>query len=165
MRPKNREPAGPGEESVWDYPRPPRLEPVPHRLLVRVKNEAIADTKQGYRVLETSHPPTYYIPPSDVRIDLLERDQRTSLCEWKGQAVYWDIVTADQRVKRAAWSYPDPNAYFRTIVDFFSFYVSHAVVCSVDGETVTPQQGSFYGGWITSRIRGPFKGASGTWGW
>ena len=156
---------GPGQESVWDYPRPPRLEKVGERLRVTLAGETIAETQRGYRVLETSHPPVYYFPPSDVRRELLVPADGRSFCEYKGMAQYWDICLKDVRAVRAAWSYPDPTAAFRALTDFLAFYASRVEGCWVGDERVQAQAGDFYGGWITSRITGPFKGAPGTRGW
>ena len=156
---------GPGQESVWDYPRPPALEPVPERLRVMFAGQIIADTQSGYRMLETSHPPVYYLPPADVMTDALEAAAGTSFCEFKGRAKYWSIVVDDSRSERAAWSYPDPVADYRAIKDYFAFYAPRVDECWVGDERVTPQEGDFYGGWVTSKIVGPFKGGSGTIGW
>lgn len=166
MRPRNRriEP-GPGQESVWDYPRPPRLEPVVDRLRVFFAGETIADTTSGLRVLETSHPPVYYIPPEDVRREFLIPAAGRSFCEFKGVARYWSLEVAGRRSEQAAWSYPEPTDRFAAIRDFLAFYASRVDECRVGDEIVTPQSGDFYGGWITSAIVGPFKGAPDTWGW
>lgn len=152
-------------ESVWDYPRPPRLERASKRLRVVFAGTTIADTTGGFRVLETSGPPTYYIPPTDVRLDLLEPATDRSLCEWKGTAHYWTIALGGRRAERAAWSYPSPTPPYRAITDCLSFYAGRVDGCFVDDEQVRPQEGDFYGGWITSNIRGPFKGGPGTQGW
>lgn len=155
---------GAGQESVWSYPRPPRLEPVSERLVVRVGPLVIADTTGGYRVLETSHPPGYYLPPGDCDFDRLEKAAGSSFCEWKGTAAYWDVVLDGQVLARAAWSYPHPTGPFEAIRDHLAFYPT-VLECSVDGERATPQPGGFYGGWITSNVVGPFKGSPGTSGW
>lgn len=155
-----------GQESVWDYPRPPRLEKTNRHLRVIVSGQVIAETNNAYRILETSHPPTYYVPPADVRTEFLQqRPKDSSMCEFKGQAVYWDIVIEDSKKQAAAWSYPQPRANFAAIKDYFCFYASRVDACFVDGEEVQAQQGDFYGGWITKDIVGPFKGGAGTWGW
>lgn len=156
---------GPGQESVWDYPRPPRLEPVTERLRVIFAGETIADTTQGYRVLETSHPPVYYIPLTDIRQDLVEQFSGQSYCEFKGMAEYWSINVGGKISRKAAWSYPDPTPAFRAITDHLAFYASRADSCWVGDEQVQAQEGDFYGGWITSKVVGPFKGGAGTWGW
>lgn len=155
-----------GQESVWDYPRPPRLERTNRHLKVVVDGQVIAETSNAYRMLETSHPPTYYFPPEDVRTDLLlKRLNNSSFCEFKGRAVYWDIVTENAEKQAAAWSYPQPSGTYEAIKDYLSFYASRVDACYVDGEKVQAQQGDFYGGWITADIVGPFKGGAGTWGW
>jgi uncharacterized protein (DUF427 family) len=158
------EPA-PGQESVWDYPRPPRLEPVPERLRVIHGGQIIADTTRGLRVLETSHPPGYYIPPEDCAEDLLQRAAHRSFCEFKGEATYWDIAIEGHVSPTAAWSYPSPTANFAALKDFRAFYAARVDQCFVDDEQVIAQDGDFYGGWITSKIVGPFKGPPGTRFW
>ena len=159
------DPTAPGEESVWDYPRPPRLERVLARVVVEFGGRIVADTGAAWRVLETSHPPSYYLPQADVDMSLLEPAGRGSICEWKGAARYWSVVAGEQRAERVAWSYPDPTVDFRAIRDHLAFYAGPMDRCTVDGEVVTPQPGGFYGGWITRRIKGPFKGGPGTMGW
>ena len=154
-----------GRESVWDYPRPPRLERVKDRLRVVLDGEVLAETEQGWRVLETSHPPTYYFPPTAVRRDLLVPAPGRTLCEFKGPAHYWTAETGGRRVERVAWSYPDPWGRFRPITDHFAFYASRVDACWVGDDPVHPQEGDFYGGWITDRVAGPFKGAPGTRFW
>jgi len=156
---------GPGQESVWDYPRPPRLESVSERLRVIFAGETIAETTRGYRVLETSHPPVYYIPLDDIRQDLIEQSSGQSYCEFKGMAEYWSINVNGNVSRKAAWSYPNPTPPFREIADYLAFYASRVDSCWVGDEEVQAQEGDFYGGWITSRVVGPFKGAAGTWGW
>ncbi len=163
-RPKRIEP-GPGQESVWDYPRPPCLEAVSERLKVIVADTVVAETTRGFRVLETSHPPVFYLPPDDVRMDLLEPVPGRSWCEFKGEAQYWTISVDDRRSERAAWSYPRPTAAFTEIRDFLAFYATLVDDCFVGEERVQPQEGDFYGGWITNKVVGPFKGAPGTRGW
>lgn len=156
---------GPDQESVWDYPRPPRLEPVAERLRVVFAGETIAETTHGFRVLETSHPPVYYIPPGDVRRDLLIPAAVRSFCEFKGVAEYWSIQAKGALAEKAGWSYPDPTSHFLPIKDHLAFYASRVDDCWVGEERVEPQAGDFYGGWITSRVVGPFKGPPGTRGW
>ena len=156
---------GPGQESVWDYPRPPRLEPTPKHIHVIFEGETVASTRRALRVLETSHPPVYYIPPEDVRMELLTRTTRHSFCEFKGGAVYWALRAGERVVENAAWSYPDPTPAYRALAGYLAFYASRVDVCYVDGERVRAQEGDFYGGWITSDIVGPFKGGPGTTGW
>lgn len=155
----------PGQESVWDYPRPPRVEPVAERLRVVFAGLTVADTTRGLRVLETSHPPTYYLPAADVRTDLLRPAPGRSLCEFKGQAAYWTLEADGRRSEAAAWSYPDPWPAYRQLEDHFCFYASRVDACFVGDERVQAQAGDFYGGWITGRVVGPFKGAAGTMGW
>jgi len=163
---KKRIPPGPGQESVWDYPRPPRLEAFTKHIRIIHGETILADTNRAYRVLETSHPPVYYLPPADVRMDLLQRHSgKSSFCEFKGQAVYWDIIRSGHSVAQAAWSYPSPNQTFSPLQDYLAFYPSKVDACYVADERVQAQEGDFYGGWITSNIVGPFKGGSGTWGW
>ena len=164
MRAKRIEP-GPGQESVWDYPRPPRLEASERRIEVVFNGETIADTWRAVRVLETSHPPVYYIPPADVRLDLLAASPGRSFCEWKGAAIYHTIAVEGREAPDAAWSYPDPTTAFRSIAGYLAFYPSRVDACLVDGERVQAQPGDFYGGWITAEIVGPFKGDPGTGGW
>ncbi|CAN5796540.1 DUF427 domain-containing protein [soil metagenome] len=154
-----------GQESVWDYPRPPRLENVDKRIKVVFGGVTIAYTTRAIRVLETSHPPVYYFPPEDVRTEHLAPVEGTTFCEWKGRAQYWDLETDERTENRAAWSYPDPTPSFESLKNYLTFYPSKMDTCWVDGEKVQAQEGGFYGGWITADIVGPFKGASGTGGW
>jgi uncharacterized protein (DUF427 family) len=162
--PKRAEPLA-GQESVWDYPRPPRLEKVAERLRVIFNGQAIADTTSGYRVLETSHPPVYYIPPDDIAQSYLKNAPGSSWCEFKGQAKYWSLDVGGRIAENAAWSYPAPSPAFVEIAGYLAFYASRVDECLVGDERVQPQEGDFYGGWITSRIVGPFKGGVGTRGW
>lgn len=156
---------GPGQESVWDYPRPPRLEDSAKHIQVMFNDVIIADTHRAKRVLETSHPPSYYIPPEDIRLEYFVRINQSTFCEWKGQAAYYTIVVGDQRADAAAWFYPNPTADFASIKNYVAVYPGRMQACFVDGEQVQAQPGDFYGGWITSDIVGPFKGSAGTWGW
>jgi uncharacterized protein (DUF427 family) len=158
-------PPKPGQESVWDYPRPPRLESSPKHLKILFNGVIIADSRKAYRVLETSHPPVYYIPPEDIQMEYLKPSSQGSYCEWKGMARYYAIVFGEQQVINAAWSYPNPTPNFAPIKDYVAFYPALMEACYVDGEKVIPQPGQFYGGWITSDIVGPFKGESNSWGW
>lgn len=158
----------PGQESVWDYPRPPKLERTSKHLRIIFAGIEIASTNQAYRVLETSHPPVYYLPQADIKMEYLQPVKgRDSYCEWKGRAVYWNIVTPNKVSDLAAWSYPNPTPSFMGIRDYLAFYASRVDECYVNDEQVQAQaqKGDFYGGWITSDIVGPFKGAKGTWGW
>lgn len=163
-KPERIEPSA-GQESVWDYPRPPRLEKIGARLRVICNAHIIADTIAGYRVLETSHPPVYYIPPDDIARQYLLDAPGNSWCEFKGHAKYWSLVADGRTSERAAWSYPAPTPQFVDIAGYLAFYASRVDECWVDDERVQPQQGDFYGGWITSHIVGPFKGGAGTRGW
>ena len=156
---------GTPRESVWDYPRPPRLEATSRRLQVIFAGVVVADTTSGFRVLETSHPPTYYLPPEDVREDLLVPSPRTSLCEWKGQARYWTVRVGQTEARDVAWGYPNPTRDFRKIKDHLAFYPGPMDACLVDGEEARAQAGGFYGGWITEDVEGPFKGEPGSRGW
>lgn len=152
-------------DSVWDYPRPPRLERIAQRIRVEFGGVTVVDTTRAYRVLETSHPPTIYVPPGDVRTDLLEPSSRRSFCEWKGSAAYFDVRAGGRVAVAAAWCYPEPSPSFAAIRDYVSFYPSKVDACYLGDERVRPQAGDFYGGWITSNIVGPFKGGPGTHGW
>lgn len=165
-RPAFAEVPGAGQESVWDYPRPPRLVPDAREVVVRIGALELVRTRRALRILETASPPTFYLPFADARIDLMleARDMRGTACEWKGSARYWTFIDGDARLKGAAWSYPSPNPPYQAIANCFSVYPGR-VACYVDGERVRPQDGSFYGGWVTSEIVGPWKGAAGTAGW
>jgi len=156
---------GPGQESVWDYPRPPRVERISKRIEVVYNGVVIADSRSAWRVLETSHPPAYYIPPQDIRMECLQAAMGSSFCEWKGQAGYYDVRVGDKTTPNAAWYYPKPTPAFAGIKDHVAFYAQPMDACTVDGEQAQPQPGQFYGGWITHDIVGPFKGEPGTWGW
>lgn len=158
-------PPGPGQQSVWDYPRPPRLEPTSRRIRVELAGVTVADTVRGMRVLETSHPPAYYVPATDVRTDLLRPSDGTSHCEWKGAAAYLDIVVGDAIARQAAWTYPRPQPPYEVLADHLAFYPGRVDAAWIDDEPVIPQPGSFYGGWITSDVVGPFKGEPGSEGW
>jgi uncharacterized protein (DUF427 family) len=158
-------PPQPGQESVWDYPRPPRLEPVAQKIQIIIHGQIIADTDRAYRVLETSHPPVYYLPPADIQMQYLHTTQQDSFCEWKGNALYYHMIVGDQVIKNAAWAYPTPTEDFQPIASYLAFYAQLMDACYLDNELVTPQPGKFYGGWITDKIVGPFKGSPGSWGW
>lgn len=155
----------PGQESVWDYPRPPRLEAVSKHIRTEFAGKVIASTNGAFRVLETSHPPVYYLPTSDIRMEFVIAASGSSFCEWKGEAGYFNLHVGTRSVQNAGWFYADPNAYFAPIKNFLAFYPSKMDACYVDDELVASQPGDFYGGWITSNIVGPFKGGEGTWGW
>jgi uncharacterized protein (DUF427 family) len=163
-RSRRRAPA-PGQESVWDYPRPPRLEPVTARLAVVLGGETVAATTRGYRVLETSHPPNYYFPPGDVAPGVLERAAGGSFCEFKGRAHYFTVRGGGRIEPEAAWGYDAPSRGFEPLAGHVAIYAGRMDACFVDGEQVTPQPGGFYGGWITSTVAGPFKGGPGSRGW
>ena len=155
----------PGQESVWDYPRPPRVEPTTKLIRVVFNGLVIAETQNAYRVLETSHPPNYYLPQADIRMEYLRRTPLQTVCEFKGAATYWSLVVDDRTSENVGWGYLNPRPGYEPIRNHIAFYASRVDECTVDGEVVTPQPGDFYGGWITSEIVGPFKGAPGTWGW
>lgn len=164
MRPKPIPPK-PGQESVWDYPRPPRLEDVNQPIKVIFNGIILAETQRAKRVLETSHPPMYYIPPEDIKLEYLQQTSRRSWCEWKGSCSYYNITVADKQAVNAAWSYLSPVPEFIDIQNYYSFYASFMDACYVGDELVQAQTGDFYGGWITQNIVGPFKGEPGTMGW
>lgn len=154
-------------ENVWDYPRPPALEPCARRVRIELGGTVVADSTRALRVLETSHPPAIYVPPEDFAPGVLHlAAARSTHCEWKGRAVYHDIAAPDGTVAPAAgWSYPDPVPAFAALRDHVSVYPGRMGRCLLDDEEVQPQEGDFYGGWITADIVGPLKGAPGTWGW
>lgn len=164
MRPR-RDPVAPGQVSVWDFPRPAVAEPVDVHIVIQHRGVTIADTRRSVRTLETSHPPSYYIPKDDIAPDILREAGGGSFCEWKGAATYWDIVVDGVTLPRVGWSYPSPPPGFACLRDHVAFYAAPFDRCTVDGETVTPQAGGFYGGWITSGFAGPFKGGPDTMGW
>lgn len=156
---------GPGQESVWDYPRPPRVEPVPERIRVVVDGVEIASSAQALRVLETAGPPVYYLPPQDVRMDLLTPTEHVTHCEWKGDASYFTLRIGDRVIHNVAWAYPRPLPGFEAIRDCLAFYAGLVDEAWVGAERASPQPGRFYGGWVTARIVGPFKGVPGSSGW
>jgi len=168
-RPAQIEPVGPGEESVWDYPRPPMIDDAPAAVRITLEGHILAETTRAKRIKETASPPTVYINPDDCNFTLLKEAPGVSICEWKGKAQYFDIhLPSGTHVRQAAWSYPDP---FENIIkgmdqlaDWICFYPSKAE-CYVGDERVRPQPGQFYGGWVTAQIKGPFKGEPGTGGW
>jgi uncharacterized protein (DUF427 family) len=165
MRRPPPEPVGPGQESVWDYPRPPSAEVTPRRVVVELGGRVLADTARAVRVCETSHPPVYYLPREDVDGALLERASGSSWCEWKGAATYWDAVVDGRRVPAVGWSYEDPAPGYEHLRGAVAFYPDRVDRALVDGEQARPQPGGFYGGWITADVVGPFKGEPGTLGW
>jgi len=164
MRPPKIEPQ-PGQESVWNYPRPPRLEPSSEQIQVVFNGETVADTRRAFRVLETSHPPVYYLPPEDIKMEYFSRTPRSSFCEFKGNATYWTIRVGEREALNVAWSYESPTPDFAAIRGYLAVYPSRMDTCYINDEQVQAQAGDFYGGWITSKIVGPFKGEAGTWGW
>lgn len=155
---------GPGQESVWDYPRPPRLEEFRGSITVELGGERIASTTTGWRVLETSHPPTYYLPPAAFAEGVLQPARGSSYCEWKGMASYYDLV-GGRTAQRAAWTYLEPTVGFTAITGAVALMAAAVDRCTVDGEEVVAQPGGFYGGWVTSWVVGPFKGGPGSMGW
>lgn len=168
MVPQRRVEPGPGQESVWDYPRPPALRAVDRRVRVETADgRVLAETTRAVQVLETSHPPGWYLPRGDVRVELLRRSTaRSTVCEWKGRATYWDLLGAGgEVVPQVGWSYEDPTPAFAAIAGHLTFYPERVGRCLVDGEEVQPQPGDFYGGWVTADVVGPFKGEPGTMSW
>lgn len=163
--PLNRIEPGPGQESVWDYPRPPQLEESTKHIQIQLNGVMLADTHHAKRVLETSHPPVYYIPPADIQMDYLQQIRRSTFCEWKGSAGYYTVTVGDRTEENVAWFYANPTPRFADLKDYVAFYPSRMDICTIDGEEVQSQAGDFYGGWITKNIVGPFKGGAGTWGW
>ncbi|MBF6590080.1 MAG: DUF427 domain-containing protein [Ktedonobacterales bacterium] len=158
-------PPGPGQESVWDYPRPPRVEESAKLVQVLLNGVMLAETRHAKRVLETSSPPVYYLPPEDVKLTYVRRTDRTTLCEWKGVARYFTLTVGDVTVVNGAWCYPDPHPAYAAIRDYIAFYPGKMEACLLDGERARAQPGDYYGGWITAAIVGPFKGDPGTEGW
>ncbi|MDX6678533.1 MAG: hypothetical protein QOE31_2585 [Solirubrobacteraceae bacterium] len=152
-------------ESVWDYPRPPALEPCPRRVRIELGGRVIADSARALRILETSHPPTIYLPPGDFDADCLAPAAGRSFCEFKGIATYFDVVAGERREARAGWTYREPAAAYTALRDHVAVYPGRMDACWLDDERVRSQEGDFYGGWITGDVTGPFKGAAGTRGW
>jgi len=152
-------------EDVWTYPRPPALQPVSKTIRIVFAGQTIAETNQAWRVLETSHPPVYYLPPDAFAPGALAQAQGSSFCEWKGRARYWSIKAGGRTAERAGWSYPDPTPEFADIQDYVAVYAAPMDACFVGDEQVTPQPGGFYGGWVTRDLKGPFKGGPGSAGW
>ena len=159
------DPVGPGQVSVWSFPRPAVCEAEPRRLEIIHRGMKIASTKAGVRTLETSHPPSYYFPPDSIAPGVLRPSRQTSFCEWKGRAVYFSVVVGDEVFSDVAWSYPEPSLPFEALRDHVAFYAAPFDGCFVGGERVMPQPGGFYGGWITADLAGPFKGAPGSRFW
>ena len=156
---------GPGQESVWDYPRPPRLEDSSDHIQIVLNGVTLVDTYRAKRVLETSHPPVYYIPPEDIKMEYLLSSSRSTYCEFKGNASYYTIQVGDKTIPHGAWYYRRPSPGYETMANYVAFYPGKMDACYVNDEQVQAQPGDFYGGWITSRILGPFKGGAGTFGW
>ena len=154
-----------GQESVWDYPRPPRLEAVSKKVTIIYNGVTICETCQAQRVLETSHPPNYYLPPGDIQMQYLQISPQSSFCEWKGRATYYTLTVGDQQLINIAWAYLEPTVNFAAIKDYLAFYAHPMDACYVGEDLVTPQPGNFYGGWVTPDIVGPFKGVPNSWGW
>lgn len=159
------DPAGPGQESVWSYPRPAVAEPSGRHLKIVHRDVVLAETRHSIRTLETSHPPSYYFPPEAIAPFALRQSQRRSLCEWKGEAVYFDVLVQGETLRDVAWSYPNPTPPFASLRNHIAFYAWPFDGCFVDGARVTPQPGNFYGGWISADVTGPFKGPPGTMFW
>ena len=164
MRPRP-DPVGPGQRSVWDFPRPAIAERCAAHVRIEHRGHLIADTSASVCTFETSHPPSYYIPPDAITPGVLRAAGGGSFCEWKGSASYWDVVIDGIVLPRVGWSYPNPTPAFAMLRDHVAFYAAPFDRCSVDGETVIPQPGLFYGGWITGDLAGPFKGTLGSMGW
>ena len=158
-------PTAPGQESVWDYPRPPRVEPIDALVTITLDGTTIASTRDVVRVLETSHPPVYYLPIEDFVPGTVVPTSGSSFCEFKGSARYYDLLAGTRRAARAAWEYPSPAPGFEVLSGRIAVYAGRVDRCTVDGEPVEPQAGGFYGGWITSNVVGPFKGGPGSMGW
>lgn len=154
-----------GQESVWDYPRPPQLEAFNKTIEMYALGEKIAQTNQAFRVLETSHPPVYYIPPADIETAFLIPSDSATFCEWKGRGSYYHLKIRGKVITDAAWYYTNPENKFQPIKNYPAFYAHKMDKCLINGEVVVPQPGNFYGGWVTKDIVGPFKGIDGSWGW
>ena len=160
------DPVNDGQESVWDYPRPPATRACEKTVRIEFAGKLLAETRSAFCILETSHPPNYYLPPADVDMSMLVPSEgRSSFCEWKGAASYYDVVRDSEIATAAGWCYPNPVERFSEIRNFLCFYAGAMQACYVDDELVIPQPGGFYGGWITSSVAGPFKGTPGTGHW
>jgi uncharacterized protein (DUF427 family) len=165
VHPVTPDPVAPGQESVWDYPRPPRVEPTTETVEIRLGGVVVARSDVALRVLETSHAPTYYLPREAFDEGVLRPVRGATTCEWKGRATYFDLVAGGAVARRAAWTYAEPRPGFEALVDQLAVMPALVDACTVDGELVVAQEGGFYGGWITSRVVGPFKGRPGSLGW
>lgn len=159
------EPIAPGQESVWDYPRPPAIRRSEELVVVMLGGQTICETTLSWQVLETSHPPTYYLPTAAFVPGALRSTKGSSFCEWKGEAAYYDVLGGAEVAPRAGWYYPSPNGRYHQLRDHVAVYAAAMDRCLVDGEQVQPQPGGFYGGWVTSAVSGPFKGIPGSQGW
>ena len=153
------------QESVWDYPRPPALEQTSKRIQIRFAGIDLVNTTRAWRVLETSHPPVYYLPPTEIKMEYLSVIPGVSWCEWKGKATYYTLQVGDQIAHKVAWTYENPTPAFKAIQNYLAFYAQPMDQCLVDGEEVQSQVGGFYGGWVTQEIVGPFKGGPHSMGW
>lgn len=160
-----RDPVGPGQVSVWDFPRPAVAEPVGAHVVIEHHGVIVGDTRRAVRTLETSHPPSYYIPKDDIATGVLRQVSGGSFCEWKGSATYWDVIVDGEVLSRVGWSYPAPTPNFDCLRGHIAFYAAPFDRCVVDGQIARPQPGGFYGGWITTDLAGPFKGGPGSMGW
>jgi uncharacterized protein (DUF427 family) len=155
---------GPGQESVWDYPRPPRIVPDAREVVVALDGHEIARTRRALRLQETASPPTFYLPEIDIAMASLDSADGSSFCEWKGRAVYWSVRFGGHHLPRVAWSYPTPEAGYQALRGHIAFYPG-PLECRVEGQRVRPQPGRFYAGWVTDEVVGPFKGEAGSEGW
>ncbi len=166
MNKQKRVDPGPGQESVWDYPRPPRMEESNKHIQVVYNGIVIAESRRAKRILETSHPPVYYLPPEDVQVaEYFKPTTHTTFCEWKGAASYYTLSVGNKSIPNAAWYYRQPTYPYEALANYIAFYPSKMDACYINGEKVRAQPGDFYGGWITSEVVGPFKGGAGTFGW
>lgn len=165
LRPAHIVVPGPGQVSVWDFPRPPRVDAVGLRIRVELGGATIVDTRAALRICETSSPPAYYIPPGDIAPGCLTPSERTSFCEWKGVASYWSVTAGSRRAKDAAWSYRAPDPGYEMVQNYVAFYPRRMDACWVGEQRVEPQPGLYYGGWITPELVGPFKGVPGSEAW
>jgi uncharacterized protein (DUF427 family) len=165
MRPQRDEP-GPGQESVWDYPRPPAVRAIDAHVRIVHNGITLVDTRQAIQILETSQAPGYYFSRADIALEHLTQSRHTSYCEWKGQATYWAVLaTTTPSVADVAWSYDNPTPAYAAITGYLAFYPQKVDECWVNDYRVVPNPGDFYGGWITPDVVGPFKGAPGTRMW
>lgn len=164
QRPKKITPKA-GQESVWDYPRPPHLEAISTNIRIQHQGITLVNSNQALRMLETSHPPGYYIPATDIQMEYLQRTTKRTFCEFKGVAHYYDLKIENITIPEVAWGYDSPSKAYPDLVNHLAFYAHKVDTCFVGDEKVQAQEGDFYGGWITSNIVGPFKGGTGTWGW